>query len=158
MEDDSTPKQTVTPKFTTLLYDIREQLDISWNEYVYLDMVHQLSRSSWCYKSLENIAVDMGMAKSGVVKMRDRLIHKGLVIKNAKGYVKSSVTYHKVIQRDTKSYHKVIPTYHKVVPSVSLSDTKNYIRYTKRNKQQKIFNKFGQETLESAEARLGKKR
>lgn len=155
-DEQEIPTQTITPKFTTLLYDIREELGISWNEYVYLDMVHQLSRSGWCYKSLENVAVDMGMAKSGVVKMRDRLIHKQLVIKNPKGYVKSSVMYHKVVQRDTKSYHKVNGPYHKVVRSVPLSDTKSYNRITLDIKQQKTFNKYGIETLESAQRRISK--
>jgi len=74
-------QQTETPLYATLLYGIRKQLDITWNEYVYLDMVYHLSKDGWCYKSLDNVASDLGMVKSGVQKMRNRLIEKGLLKK-----------------------------------------------------------------------------
>ena len=128
-----------TPLYATVFYHVRKQLDISWAEYIYLDMVYHLSKDGWCYKSLENIALDMGMAKSGVVKMRQRLIEKKLLKKSVKGYVKTTEMYHKVIRTDLRTYHKVNKPYHKVVPSVSLSDTKNNKRITLDNRE--IFSK-----------------
>lgn len=124
-------QQGERPKFATLHYDVRESLDISWAEYIYLDMVYYLSRDGWCYKSLENVAADMGMAKSGVRKMRDRLIAKKLLKKNIRGHVKTTVTYHKVAHLQTEGVHKVPDRVHKVAPSVPLSSTKNNNRYTR---------------------------
>jgi len=65
--------QTVN-KYAHLEYRVLHELDISINEYWLLDMVYQLSRDGWCYKSLNSIAKDMKLHKNGVVKMRDRLI------------------------------------------------------------------------------------
>jgi predicted transcriptional regulator len=122
--------QNETPLYATVFYGIRQELGISWAEYIYLDMVYHLSKDGWCYKSLDNVAKDMGMAKSGVVKMRTRLIEKGLLKKSIKGYVKTTVMYHKVIRTDSQPYHKVNKPYHKVARSVPLSDTKNNNRTT----------------------------
>lgn len=135
------------PKYATLLYDVRKTLDISIAEYFYLDMVWHLSHSGWCYKSLESVAEDMGISKNGVIKMRDRLIKRGLLKKSVKGYVKTTEMYHKVVQHeknDEKLYHKVDKMYHKVVRSVPLSSTKNNNRITKNNKteSEKYFDKF----------------
>ncbi len=134
-------KKNETPLYATLFYHIRKELGINWGEYIYLDMVYHLSKDGWCYKSLENVAEDMGMAKSGVVKMRDRLIAKGLLKKSIKGYVKTTVMYHKVIRTDQSSYHKVNKPYHKVVQSVPLSSTKNNNRITIDNRGEYSANK-----------------
>lgn len=119
------------PKYATLLYHVLHELDISVSEYFYLDMVYQLSRNGWCYKSIENIAKDMNMSKNGVVKLRDRLIDKKIIKKSIKGYVKTTEIYHKVVHEDSEPYHKVTQSYHKVVPTVLQSGTKNNNRITK---------------------------
>lgn len=124
-----------TPLYATLLYSVIHELDISIAEYFYLDMVYHLSHGGWCYKSLENIAKDMNMAKSGVVKLRDRLIEKGLIKKSVKGHVKTTDTYHKVIRSDNSTYHKVNKPYYKVERSVPLSSTKNNNRITREYKE-----------------------
>ena len=121
------------PRYATLLYDVIKQLDISIAEYFYLDMVYHLSHSGWCYKSLDSIAKDMNMAKSGVVKLRDRLIGKKLIKKSVKGHVKTTDAYYKVIRSDDSTYHKVNKPYYKVERSVPLSDTKNNKRITLDN-------------------------
>lgn len=123
-------QQKETPLYATVFYHIRENLDISWAEYIYLDMVYHLSREGWCYKSLENVSKDMGMGKTGVVKMRDRLISKNLLKKSIKGYVKTTDMYHKVIRIQEAPYHKVEKPYHLVNPTVPLSGTKNNNRIT----------------------------
>jgi hypothetical protein len=98
-------------------------------------MVYHLSKDGWCYKSLENVAKDMGMGKSGVVYMRDRLIAKKLLKKNIKGYVKTTVMYHSVVRTDSSSYQKVNKPYQKVVQSVPKSGTKNNNRTTLDNRE-----------------------
>lgn len=118
-------QQTETPLYATLFYHIRRELDLNWNEYIYLDMVYHLSKDGWCYKSLDNIADDLGMVKSGVQKMRNRLIERGLLKKNIKGHVKTTVTYHSVLRSPnerTTQETKRTTQYYAAVP---LSTTKN---------------------------------
>ena len=123
-----------TPLYATLLYDVRKRLGISIAEYFYLDMVYHLSHDGWCYKSLDSIGEDMGISRIGVVKLRDRLIDKGLVKKNIRGHVKTTDTYNKVIRTDNSAYNKVTNSYNKVYPSVKQSIPKNNNRITKNNK------------------------
>jgi DNA-binding MarR family transcriptional regulator len=122
--------QTETPRFAHLQYSVLKQFNMSPAEYWYLDMVYYLSRDGWCYKSLENIANDMNMTKNGVVKLRDRLIEKGLVIKNRKGQVKSSVMYNKVYLTDSQPYNLVTNCTTKYNGAVQQSSTKNNNRIT----------------------------
>lgn len=81
------------PIYATLLYEVRKKLDITWTEYVYLDMIYHLSHDGWCYKSLANIGKDIGLEKTNVYRMRNRLIEKGLIEKNAAGHTKTTKKY-----------------------------------------------------------------
>lgn len=118
-------QQTETPKFAHLQYAVLKEFKMSPAEYWYLDMIYYLSRDGWCYKSLVHIAEDMNMTKTGVVKLRDRLIDKGLVIKNRKGYVKSSGMYNKVYLNEKPAYNLVTKRTTKYNNAVQLSGTKN---------------------------------
>ena len=128
-------QQNESPLYATLLYSVRKELDISIAEYFYLDMVYHLSHDGWCYKSLESIARDMGISKRGVMKMRDRLIHKKLLKKNIKGYVKTDVAYNLVHRTPNNAVNKVPLSVNKVHPSGEQSSTKNNNRITKNNKK-----------------------
>lgn len=127
-------QQNQSPKYATLLYEVRKRLDISIAEYFYLDMVYHLSHDGWCYKSLDNIGDDMGLSRIGVVKLRDRLIKKGLIKKNIKGHVKTGEAYNLVIRSDDSAYNKVTKPYNKVYPSVKQSIPKNNNRITIENR------------------------
>lgn len=123
-------QQDETPRYATLLYDVLHQLDITITEYFYLDMVYHLSKDGWCYKSLESVANDMKMHKNGVQKMKLRLIEKGLLKKNIKGYVKTTVMYHSVLRQPQKPYHSVTNRNTQCDGTVPLSVTKNNNRIT----------------------------
>ena len=125
--------QTDTPLYATLLYGVRKQLGITVAEYYYIDMVYHLSRNDkgWCYKSLESIADDMGMSKNGVVKMRNRLIERGFIKKNIKGYTKTTEMYHSVVRGGNKPYHSVTNRTTKYTSAIPLSSTKNNIENNK---------------------------
>lgn len=127
-------QQTETPLYATLIYEVREQLDISWLEYVYLDMVYHLSKDGWCYKSLDNSASDMGISRIGLIKMRNRLIAKQLLIKNLRGHVKPSVTVYKVYRKDQQAVNLVTKSVNKVYSSSKQSIPKNNNRITLDNK------------------------
>lgn len=97
-----------SPRYATLLYDVRKCLGVSIPEYFYLDMVYFLSRKTgWCFKSLEAIADDMGMQKSGVAYMRDRLIKKGYLERNKKGDVRTTDRYEEIAIINRGSVHSV---------------------------------------------------
>lgn len=125
-------KQTVN-KYAHLEYETLHRLEISINEYWLLDMVYQLSRDGWCYKSLSSIAADMRLTKNGVVKMRDRLIERDLLKKNRKGHLKTGVAYNSVYRLPEKSYNLVTNRTTKYNDSVQLSGTKNNNKNNNRN-------------------------
>lgn len=110
------------------------ELEISINEYWFLDMVYQLSRNGKCYKSLDSIAKDMRLTKNGVVKLRDRLISRGFIIKDRKGRMNTSVMYNSVYRVDKTMYNSVQNRTTKYNAGVQLSGTKNNNRITKNNK------------------------
>lgn len=121
------------PKYATLLYEVREKLDISWTEYVYLDMVYHLSHDTWCYKSLENIGRDLGLDRSNVFRMRKRLMEKDLIKKNVRGHVKTTVTYANCIQLVNPRMQFATEPYAKRDYSVVKTQPKNNNRTTEES-------------------------
>lgn len=127
--------QDETPKYATLLYSVLHDLDLTINEYFYLDMVYHLSRGGWCYKSLESVAHDMKMHKNGIVKMRNRLMARGLLKKSIKGYVRTTDLYHSVLRQPAAPYHSVSKRTTQCVSTVPLSGTKNNKENYKEKKE-----------------------
>lgn len=126
-------------KFAHLQYDVLHELEISIPEYWYLDMVFQLSRFGWCNKKLENIAADMRMSKRGVIKLRDRLIEKKLIVKGVGNRVRTSEKVNKVYFSDKEyeksalSSKKVNKVHSKSALSVSKTPVENNKRITKNS-------------------------
>lgn len=127
-------QQNEISKFAHLQYEVLHQLEISINEYWFLDMVYQLSRNGKCYKSLESIAKDMRLTKNGVVKLRDRLIERKFIIKDRKGRMTTSVLYNSVYRVDKNVYNSVQNRTTKYNAGVQLSGTKNNNENNKDNR------------------------
>jgi predicted transcriptional regulator len=150
-------KREETPLYATLFYGTREKLDISWNEYIYLDMVQKLHISqSWCTKSLQHCADDLGLSKRGLIKMRDNLIDKGLLKKNIKGHLRVTSKYievavNKVHHTSKRSVNKVPESVNKVQRTGEQSATKNNNRI-KENKERDF---GGIKKYQEMRARLG---
>ena len=73
-------EQNQTPKFATLFYDVAEQLEISWPEYLLLDMVYHLSyKTGYCYKTPAAMADNLRLTKRAVNYMIVRLAERGLL-------------------------------------------------------------------------------
>lgn len=129
------------PKYAHLYYDVLHELDISIAEYFLMDMIYQLCRGGWSRKRLEYIAQDMNISRLGVMKMRDRLITKGLLEKGVGSRLKTTEKVNKVYfsQEDYKksiqSYKKVNKVYKKSIQSIPPSKI-NY-RLTKNNREEK---------------------
>lgn len=126
-------KKNETPLYATLFYEVRKELDISWTEYIYLDMIYHLSHDNWCYKSLDNCGKDLGLDRSNVFRMRKRLIEKGLIKKSIRGHVKTTDIYAKRIRNENKTYAKRTQPYAKRDYSVVKTQPKNNNRNTENN-------------------------
>lgn len=132
-------RQNATPLYATLLYDVRKALDVSVAEYMYLDMVHKLSYDRWCSKSLEHCGDDIGITKRGMLKMRDRLIERGLLKKNVVGHLKVTPKYTEVavnkVHQPTVEAVNLVPRPVNLVPKRGeQSSPKNNNRVTENSK------------------------
>lgn len=81
------------PRFTTIYHPIRIELELTVNEYVVIDSVHQLSHKPshpWCTQSKEDIAEYTGISRATVFRAIDNAIKKGLLEKNERGDVRST--------------------------------------------------------------------
>ena len=82
----------------------------------------------------------MRITKNGVVKMRDRLVARKLLIKNKKGHLKTGVAYNSVYRLGKNTYNSVTNRTTKYNDSVQLSGTKNNNRITIDNRETKSKN------------------
>lgn len=99
-----------TLKYTTIQHDFRRENNLSCLEYVLLDMVFQLEVykgsdvPGWCYMGREKIAEELGITKQGVLKMIDRMIEEGFLIKNPKSkFLQTTSKYNPVIDDGKQS-------------------------------------------------------
>jgi predicted transcriptional regulator len=65
-------------KFTTILHEKRNELDISMLEYVLLDTIEKLSKPR-CRAHKKTIAEFIGLSRQGLIKAINRLTEKGLL-------------------------------------------------------------------------------
>ena len=74
--------------YTNIQHNFRKKHNLSCNEYVLLDMIYVLHTNpdnkldNWCYMSKNNLAKEIGISKMGLMKMIDRLVVDGFIIKN----------------------------------------------------------------------------
>lgn len=139
-------KQQIVPKFAHLQYQVLHNLDISINEYFLLDMIHYLSGNgkTWCNKKLNNIAFDMRLSQRGVIKLRNRLIGRKLLIKGIGNRLKTSEKLNKVyfleeteLQKTELSSQKLNLVQPKTELSVSKTSVESYKRLTLEKGNQK---------------------
>lgn len=96
--------------YTTIIHDFRLQHNLSCNEYVLCDYIDFLSTSrkysdaSYSKISREELAIDFGITKRGIIFMIDRLVERGFLEKEEKtGKIRSTEKWQEV--RDRK-YNK----------------------------------------------------
>jgi len=74
--------------YTTILHDKRKELDLSINEYCFLDSVYHLSRKKgYCYQSKKNFGEFLGISERQVYNMIDKLIEKGLLLRDEQKFL-----------------------------------------------------------------------
>lgn len=75
-------------KYTTILHEAREKLELSLVEYSIADSIYHLSNNpkskinGWCYASKESIAKFFGITSRTIFNNIEKLIKKGLVEKD----------------------------------------------------------------------------
>lgn len=66
--------------YTVVQHAARQELGISFIEYVVADEIYQLSyKTGWCYKSKENMAARFGIDRRSVTRAVETLIQLGLI-------------------------------------------------------------------------------
>lgn len=154
-------QNNVRPRYCTVLYDLMQRLQVSIVEYVYLDMVFQLSRRGYCFKSLQSIADDLGMSKAGMHDVKRRMLAAGWIEENRQKHVRTTADYDK-LQLDLWTFvrnsydERSISTTRRsnIERNRSISVPKNNNRITIENKQIQKFNSNGTVSLEWKEAQL----
>ena len=81
--------------FTNIQHGLRKKNGLSCNEYVLCDIIFKSSTSrfslGWSSMTREDIAEELGVSKSGVLKMIERMIKKGFLEReDLKKYLRTS--------------------------------------------------------------------
>ncbi len=68
------------PRYGRVYFDARRQLGLSVGEYLFLDVVHTLSRrTGWCYASRQYLAETFGVSVRSIQRLVARLEERGLL-------------------------------------------------------------------------------
>jgi predicted transcriptional regulator len=91
-------------RYTTVLFDIRDKFGITNNEYILCSIIHKLSfKTGLCYASKKYLAEQVNVTEQGLYKMLNRLIEKGLIIKQeGTSFLKASDYFILESELDTK--------------------------------------------------------
>ncbi len=148
----------LTLLYTNIQHSIRRELDISCLEYALVDMIYHLSTKpdsaviGWCYKSKDQLALEIGITKQGLLKMIDRLILCGLLEKNAETrYLKTTEKYFGKLFTDSKQSlpkggKQSLPLgVNKVDPIIIANNNTNYNSSLPEEKKDEGFNLAAQE-------------
>ena len=110
--------------YTNIQHVFRKINGLSCNEYVLCDMIYFLSTNpkntagGWCYSKRETLADDLGLTKQGVLKMIDKLIEKGFIIKHdVTKFLRTTERWNAVYFENEPSVNKVYPTSEKSLPN-----------------------------------------
>lgn len=75
--------QKESPKYVTILWDVKKKLGLTISEYCLLDVIHKLSqKNGYCYASKKYLAETIDMSERGVFKLITKLIELGYLEKN----------------------------------------------------------------------------
>ena len=154
----------LTLLYTNIQHEIRRDLDISCLEYVLVDMIYHLSTKpdsaviGWCYKSKEQLALEIGLTKQGLLKMVDRLILCGLLEKNVDTrYLKTTEKYFSKLFTNGKqslpqgSKQSLPLGVNKVDPIIITNNNTNYNSSLPEEKKDEGFDLSGKERAEFKE-------
>lgn len=74
------------PRYSTVHYGVRQQLGLTWAEYILLDMVYHLSaKYGYCNMSRGALAENLGISRMGLHKIISRLTDRELLVQESRG-------------------------------------------------------------------------
>ena len=113
--------------------DVKRKFNISLNEYALLVVVSNLSNKAnypWCEASREDLSACVDISKQAVITMIDRLVDRGLLEKDRRGKVRSTIVWEDAVS-------VVVPNRHDSVKEL-VQDGKGSLPPTKgKNKGEK---------------------
>ena len=156
--------------FTNIQHGFRKRNGLSNNEYILCDMIFYLSSTAkshfgWCYMTRENIAEDLGISKSGVIKMIERMIENGFLERdNLTKYLKTSEMWQEVyLDNHSKKTDGVqsVPSSVQSVPNLGVqsnpynnrTDNNSIIKKELNCEKAVSLNLFGAEIVEDEKAK-----
>lgn len=91
-------------RYITILFDVRDNFGITNNEYILCSVIHKLSlKTGFCYASKKYLAEQVNVTEQGLYKMLNRLIEKGLIIRQeGTAFLKASDYFILESELDTK--------------------------------------------------------
>jgi hypothetical protein len=90
-------RKLLRPRFTVVLHQVREELDLSMSSYAVLDSIHTLSHSNhdyvWCTMSKEEIGKFLGLSRRTIFNAVTEGLTKGLLEKNDRGDLRTTLKW-----------------------------------------------------------------
>ena len=88
------PKFTKRPRYTVVLHNVREKLDLSLNTYVVLDSIHKLSTSNpnyrYCTMSKDELAKFLRLGRATVFRSIQEGLEKGLLERTPESFLRTT--------------------------------------------------------------------
>ena len=90
------------PRYTVVLHDVREKLDLSLNAYVVIDSIHKLSNSNpnypYCTMSKPKIAQFLKIGEATVFRAIEEAIQKGLVERTPEAFLTTTFKWVELVE------------------------------------------------------------
>jgi len=97
----SKKKYSVKPRYTVVLHQVREKLELSLTTYVVIDSVNTLSRTNpnhqYCTMSKEHLATFLKISRATVFRAIEEGVKKGLLDRTAGGYLRTTRKWVEVV-------------------------------------------------------------
>lgn len=149
--------------YTNIQHVFRKINGLSCNEYVLCDMIYFLSTNpqntagGWCYSKRETLADDLGLTKQGVLKMIEKLIEKGFIIKHdVTKFLRTTERWNAVYFENEPSVNKVYPTSEKSLPNdgkqslpINNNNTNTNIESLEPTQKTKTFKEFNDDDFQN---------
>jgi hypothetical protein len=91
---ENSKKYTKRPRYTVVLHEVREKLDLSFNSYAVLDSIHKLSHSDpnyfYCTMSKDKIAEFLSLSRRTIFHAIEEGLKKNLLEKNDRGDLRTT--------------------------------------------------------------------
>jgi hypothetical protein len=84
---------TLQPRYTTVIHQVRKQLELSMPAYCVVDSVSKLSNKpdhEWCTRSKDDLAGFLMISRRTVFNALNEAVEKGLIEKNDRGDLRAT--------------------------------------------------------------------